>query len=487
MKLRPSLVAHSVIVFSIAGLAGCTSTIEAPLEAAPPASGERPNILFIQIDDLRPDLGIYGHPVAQTPHMDRLGEAGIVFDNAITQQAVCAPARASLMTGLRPATTGITDLKSPIDDTLPGVVTMLDMFKGAGYTTLGYGKIYHHHNDDMDGWTRRTHDHEGDYRRKINQEGLPRLAVDKVEDRSTLPDTQNVAMALDDMKELAGTGEPFLMAVGLHRPHLPFIAPESDFARYSRDDLVPPVNPQGQRDAPPWAVVAWEIWAYDDLKQYEESKQVPEEKAWELRHGYLATISFVDGLVGDLVAGLEANGLADNTIIVLWSDHGWKLGDQGGWAKHSNVDLDIRIPLMIHAPGFAGNGKRSSAMVESVDLFPTLAELTGLTAPNSVEGTSMVPLLSAPDMPWKAAAFAQYERWAPGLGRLTGETVRNQSFRYTAWVDSQGDVREAELYDLRTDPTESTNVAGRSAYRSQLGEMEQLRRGGWQKARPSGS
>lgn len=474
----------SVIVFSMLFAASCTTAQVDPAPASVSTASERPNILFIQIDDLRPDLGIYGHPLAQTPNIDALGKAGLVFENAITQQAVCGPARAALMTGIRPSTSGITDLKSPIDEALPYAVTLLDLFKANGYATLGYGKIYHHHVDDKDGWTKRTDDFEGEHRRHIRQHNLPNLAADIVEDRSTLPDVKNVAMALEDMKALGKSGEQFLMAVGLHRPHLPFIAPASDWARYDRNTLAPPVNPEGQNGAPPWAVVAWEIWNYDDMRSYEKAGKVPDEQAWKLRHGYLAAISFVDSLVGELVAGLEANGLADNTIIVLWSDHGWKFGDQGGWAKHSNVDLDIRIPMMIYAPGKTKAETRSAAMVESVDIYPTLAELAGLTTPETVEGTSMVPLFAQPDRPWKRAAFAQYHRSAPGLGRLDGETVRDQRFRYTAWVDSKGSVREAELYDLRNDPTESTNVAKMAEYADALAIMENVRKGGWRAATP---
>lgn len=477
---------------ALAVAAACSTTGAAtdpmPAAGAQIVRAERPNILFIQIDDLRPDLGIYGHPIAQTPHLDALGRSGIVFENAITQQAVCGPSRAALMTGLRPDTSGITDLKTSVDQALPDTVTVLDLFKSNGYQTLGYGKIYHHHDDDADGWTKRTENFELTMRREARRNGEPRLAAVRVDDRDAIADTRNVKMAIDDLRQLGQLGEPFFMAVGIHKPHLPFVAPQSDWDRYDPADIPGPVNPDGQQDAPPWAVVAYEVWNYDDTEAYNETKVMPEAKAKELRHAYLAAISYADSLVGDLMRELKAAGLDDNTIVVVWGDHGWKLGDHNGWAKHSNVDLDIRIPLMISAPGTIDAGLRSKAMVETVDVFPTLAELAGLQAPGNLEGVSMTPLFEDPARAWKSAAFAQYGRYARPHGRATGYVVRNQDFRYTAWVlDDGGKVIGQELYDLRTDPTESRNVASEARYAADLSRLEAMRKSGWQAALPSGA
>lgn len=472
---------------------GCaTARAEPPVElsaSTASASGELvatapPNVLLILVDDLRPDLGIYGHPTAQTPNMDALGREGMVFRNAITQQAVCGPSRAALMTAIRPESSGITDLKTPVDKALPNAVTMLDLFRDAGYRTSGFGKIYHHHNDDKDGWTERHDDREGEIMQVARKSGEARKSVQIAPDRDALGDTQNVRLAIQEMGDLAQTGDPFLLAVGIHRPHLPFRAPQEDWDRYTAATVPDPVNPGGQRGVPDWAVVAWEIWGYDDLAKYEQSRLVPEREADAMRHGYLAAVSYADGLVGELMEGLRAHGLDQNTIVVLWGDHGWKLGDQGGWAKHSNVDLDIRIPLIVRAPGMAGGGTQSAAMVETVDIYPTLADLAGIDLRTPVEGISFAPVLSDPERVWKNAAFASYGRFARGIGPVEGRTVRTQQFRYTAWIDRSGRVREKELFDLNADPTESQNVANDSSYAEVLGSMENLRIAGWRGALP---
>lgn len=412
---------------SLSILAACSTAATpdsvARAQTAPVPRAERPNILFIRVDGLRPDLGIYGHPVAQTPHLDALGRSGMVFDNAITQQALCAPSRAALMTGVRPSTSGIHNIDVPVDKAMPGIVTMLD--------------------------------------------------------------TRNVRSAIKDLRALGQSGEPFLMAVGLHRPHLPYIAPKEDWDRYDPATIPDPVNPNGQEGAPPWAVVMWDLWNYEDNKPYEAAKKLPEAKADELRHAYLASVSYADSLVDELTAALKETGLDKNTIVVLWSDHGYKLGDQGGWSKHSNVNLDIRIPFMISAPGLIAPGSRTSAMVETVDVYPTLAELAGLTPPDTVEGFSMVPQLTNPGRAWKSAAFAEYPRWPAGQGRTMGYTVRSQEFRYTVWVpDRDGSILAQELYHLRIDPTESRNVAGDPKYSAGLARLEQMRRDGWRSALP---
>ncbi len=486
-RRKAALLSAMLLSLPLAACAVGTGTLASPSSTAPVidvSRGERPNVLFIQIDDLRPDLGIYGHPMAQTPNLDALGKSGIVFENAITQQAVCGPSRAALMTGYRPDTSGITDLKTPVDEALPDAVTILDLFKSNGYKTLGYGKIYHHRDDDMDGWTKRTEDQEHVQRRAARRAGLPRLAADISDDRANLPDTINVQLAIDDLKELGRTGEPFFMAVGIHRPHLPFVAPRSDWERYAGSAIPGPVNPDGQKNAPPWAVVAYEVWNYDDTRAFGDSKTMPPAKADQLRHAYLAAVSYADSLVGDLMRELKAQGLDGNTIVVVWGDHGWKLGDQAGWSKHSNVDLDIRIPLMVVAPGATRSGTRSTAMVETVDVYPTLAELAGLDAPSDLEGLSMVPLFDKPERPWKSAAFAQYGRNIPGFGRSMGYTVRTQDFRYTAWVGNGGELVESELYDLRNDPTESVNKAGDQRYADDLKRLEIMRQDGWRAALP---
>ena len=455
---------------------------DGPKEAAPahaPVSVKRPNVLFILVDDLRPDLGIYGHPTAKTPNMDALGRSGIVFDNAFVSQAVCGPSRAALMTGLRPDTTGIHDLETPVDKAVPGAVTLLDTFKRAGYQTLGYGKIYHDFNDDADGWSVRTPDYEKVLRREDSQNKVPKIAAGVAPDPARLPDRLNVDMALKKLPELAKAGEPFFMAVGIHRPHLPFISPQANWDRYKPSTVPAPINPEGQKGAPPWALNSYEVWNYPDTKQFQPN--MPKDKADFLRWGYLSSVSYADDLVGELLVQLKQQGLDNNTIVVLWGDHGWKLGDHAKWAKHSNAEIDIHIPLMIRAPGITAANTRTKAIVETVDLYPTLAELAGLSAPENLEGLSMGALLRRPNQQWKQAAFAQYGRngnATKGNGALMGYTVRNDRFRYTAWVKNDGTLAAQELYDLRKDRIEAINVAEDKSYAAALKELETIRRNG---------
>ncbi|KTE39781.1 hypothetical protein ATE62_08615 [Sphingopyxis sp. HIX] len=471
---------------AVGGVAAAPGPAAATEQAPAPAPGAKgkPNILFIMIDDLRPDLGIYGHPTAQTPNMDALGKSGLVFENAFVSQAVCGPSRAALMTGLRPDTTGIKDLETPVDKAVPDAVTLTELFKQAGYGTYGYGKIYHHTDDNPEGWTVRKPDMEKVIQRQKRKDGEEKVAVARAADGEELPDTINVNLALEQLPQLAKSGEPFFMAVGIHRPHLPFISPKSDWDRYTAATVPAPINPEGQKGAPPWALVAYEVWNYPDTKPFQPD--MPQNKADELRWGYLAAVSYADDLVGRLMAALKQQGLDDNTIVVLWGDHGWKLGDHAKWSKHSTANIDIHIPLIIRAPGETQAGTRSKAIVETVDIYPTLAELAGLGAPTNLEGLSMVPVLEKPDRAWKQAAFAQYGRNAgltEGNGALTGYTVRTDRYRYTGWVDAAAKLVRAELYDLEQDPSESVNRADDPAYKSAAAELEAVRKGGWKPVR----
>lgn len=448
------------------------------------AQSARPNVLFIMIDDLRPDLGVYGNRAAHTPHMDALARSGLVFDRAYTQQAVCAPSRAVLLTGLRPDTTGITTLDQPVSKTAPDAVTLPRMFRDAGYTTLSFGKVYHHASDDPRGWSVRADDESPALRAAEKAQRTPNLSNRSLPDRAALPDTMRVDMAVKALPGLATSGKPFMMMVGIHRPHLPFVSPPEDWARYASKTVPGPINAGGQKGAPPWAIVSWELWAYEDMTRLRPT--VPPDRTVELRRAYLAAVSYADSLVGDLMRQLEALKLDRNTIVVLWGDHGFKLGDHGAWAKHSNAEIDIHVPLIVRAPGVTRAGTRSARLVETTDIYPTLAELTAIKPPSNLEGLSMRPLMADPGRPWKQAAFAQYERGGRetgSLGPLVGRTVRTSRYRYTAWIDKGGKLAAQELYDLQTDPTESVNVARDPARSPTLRTVEAIRLGGWRKVR----
>lgn len=439
---------------------------------------DRPNVLFISVDDLRPDIGSYGHPVAQTPNIDSFSQSALLFEQAYTQQAVCGPSRAALLTGLRPSTTGIRRLDQTVSGTLPSVTTMNKVFKQNGYETLSVGKIYHHFDDDADGWSKPPFDTIYDFRQDRKKRGLskgPPYAVWLSDE--LLPDAKNVAHAVKELDRLSQQDDPFFLAVGLHRPHLPFRAPKKYWDQYDAKLIPAPKTTQQQLGAPDWAVVAWEIWNYDNLPP--KPGPMPKTEADKLRHGYLAAISFADDLVGQLLKKIAALGLDKNTVVVIWGDHGFKLGDHGGWSKHSNVELDIHIPLIIRVPGISKPGSRTKALVETVDIYPTLLDIAGLDKAHNLEGVSLRPLMDQPDRRWKEAVFAQFPRYVKNQV-LMGETIRTDRFRYTAWIGGRsGTIEAQELYDHVKDPIESTNLAKNKDYRSELLRHESIRKKGW--------
>ena len=476
------MVKHDVFFTLILILSGSLTFAEAQPEGATPAKNtQRPNILLISIDDLRPDLGSYGHPIAKTPSLDSFAQSGLLFERAYTHQAISGPSRASLMTGLRPATTGIKRLQQTVSNTVPAVVTLNKIFKQNGYETISVGKIYHDINDDLDGWSTAPYDVSYGMRRAREQAGIPRPAYESRDSEELLPDAKNVNHALDELERLSQLDNPFFLAVGLHSPHLPFRAPKNDWDKYDPQQIPAPLTTKPQVDAPYWAVVAWEIWRYDNLPP--KPGPMPLLEGNKLRHGYLAAVSFADGLVGEILTKVSTLGLDDNTIVVIWSDHGFKLGDHGGWAKHSTVELDIHIPMMIRVPGMTSTGARTAALVETVDIYPTLIDLAGLSEPHVLEGTSMRPLLNKPQQIWKQAVFAQYPRWVKKQP-LMGETVRTQRYRYTAWVGEQsGQIVAQELYDHAVDPIEARNVAYDTDHFPELQRHEKLRLQGWQEVK----
>ena len=431
-----------------------------------PQVTQGPNVLFIAVDDLRPFLGAYGHEVAQTPNIDAFAQSGTLFENAFVSIAICAPSRAALMTGLRPETTGIYRLDQPVDEAAPGVGTIGEAFHGAGYTTARIGKIYHHPADRDFAW-----DYSLDSRNAVPTSGD---LVEVFEDENVLNDRMNLEKAKGLLRKMDG---PFFMAVGFRKPHLSFMVPKQDWDAYEGIAIPPSINPTGQRGAPPWALRQMEIHRYNNVD--ERQPFLAPDQAEEARRGYLAATTWIDRLIGELLDELERQGLAENTIVVLWGDHGFKLGDHGYWAKHSNVDLDIRIPLIVRAPGVTPAGSRADGIVETVDIFPTLAELTGVGMPEELDGASFVSLLRRPSGEGKMAAFAQYPRYAgqtDGHGPLMGDTVRTRDYRYTAWIDEDGSIVARELYDLRKDSVEATNLAGQRAYADAEMRLEKIRR-----------
>lgn len=464
-----------------------------------PAADQKPNILFIAMDDLRPELGCYGSDHVKSPNIDRIAKAGIVFKRAYCQQAVCSPSRTSLMTGTRPDTTRVWDLVTHFRKTTPDVVTLGQHFKANGYFVQGMGKIYHSSLDDEATWSVPFHTP------KVPRYALPenlkldqRQVTAKAKPKSRTPansrgpafeaadvpddtfqDGKVAELAVATLREMSAKKQPFFLAVGFVKPHLPFVAPKKYWDLYDPASIQPALNPFYPKDAPKYAILnhSGELRSYHGIP----SDLIPADLARQLKHGYYAAISYADAQVGKVLDELDRLGLRENTIVILWGDHGWKLGEHSAWAKHSNTENDTNAPLLISLPGMKRAGATSSALVEFVDIYPSLAELAGLPLPAHLEGTSFKPLLDEPERLWKSAAFSQYPR-----DKLMGYTMRTDRHRFTIWVDAKdhAKVDAIELYDHQNDPQENTNVANDPANAATVAQLTAQWKQGWQAAKP---
>jgi iduronate 2-sulfatase len=447
---------------------------------------KRPNILFLAVDDLRPELGCYGFPGVKSPNIDRLAKQGVLFTRAYCQQAVCSPSRTSVLTGARPDTTKVWDLVTHFRDAMPNVVTLPEHFKKNGYFVQGLGKIFHPGYDDKQSWSVPWQTPKAPtYARTYQVEATSPQAKDGPPVESAdVPDNfykdgMVADLAVDLLKQMKSKSEPFFLAVGFAKPHLPFVAPKKYWDLYDPAKIPMAPNPYRPDGAPDYALAA-----SGELRNYAgmpAQGPVGEKIARELKHGYYASISYTDAQIGKVLDELDRQGLTQNTVIVLWGDHGWKLGEHGEWAKHSNVENDTNVTLMFAAPGLKTAGSKSSALVEFVDIYPTLANLAGLPLPAHLEGTSLKPLLEDPKRKGKPAAFSQYPRGK----KIMGYSMRTEGYRLTVWVDREdhSKILETELYDHQKDPQENVNIAKISANADLLqGLMAQWKKG-WQGAR----
>lgn len=467
--------------------------------ADPVMSGQqrsRRNVLFIAVDDLRPQLGCYGDVYARTPHMDAIAARGVVFERAYCQQAVCGPSRASLLTGLRPDTIRVYDLTTPFRRAVPDAVTLPQLFRKHGYHTENIGKVFHGHElmNDRESWSvpERLHmvTKRDQYALRENQpaeEWTKTVATERaaVNDDAYI-DGRVATDAVETLNRIKD--RPFFLGVGITKPHLPFTAPSKYWDLFDRAKLPLAGNPQNARDAASFAIPA-----YSELRSYADFPKdgpIPEAKMREAMHGYYAATAYADACIGRVFGELERLKLAQNTVIVLWGDHGWHLGEHGHWGKSTNFEVATRAPLIVSAPGITRRA-RCRRLVEFVDIYPSLAELCAVPAPANLEGESFVPLLTQPDRAWKRAAFSQYPRPSNAAAQSTdsilkgdvmGYTMRTETFRYTEWRRGS-DVIEAELYDHRNDPGETVNVARQPGYQEDMKGVRKQMEAGWRGAR----
>ena len=449
----------------------------------PARAADRPNVLFIAADDLRNDLRCLGNKEVLSPHLDALAERGRLFTRAYCQQAVCNPSRASLMTGRRPDTLKIWDLPTHLRERMPDVVTLPQHFMKHGYFTQNIGKIYHNWRQDIQGdptsWSVPAVMHyatHGSDKPIVKGELPPNLASDpKCECRGVSDeayfDGRIASLAIKALRQRKEAGKPFFLAVGFWKPHSPFNAPKKYWDLYDRKKLSPPLNPEWPKNAPRIA------WHNSREIVGTPARKLSPEAVMEIRHGYLAAITYMDAQVGRVLTELKSLGLDENTIVVFWSDHGYHLGEQTLWAKTSNFELDAGVPLIISTPGMKKPGTKTEALAELLDLYPTLAEVCSLPAPAGVEGTSLVPVLDDPGASVKDAAATQHPRPAYFKGQpdVMGRSVRTARYRYTEWRKFKtGKLVAAELYDHQVDPLETVNVVTDKAKTEAVADCRRL-------------
>jgi iduronate 2-sulfatase len=466
MKTRTMLSLHFLSLL-------CCAPLLTPLAEA--AAAQRTNVLMIAVDDLNNALGCYGHPLVKTPNIDRLAARGVRFDRAYNQFPLCSPSRVSLLTGLRPDKTKVFDLKTDFRERLSNVFTLPQYFKSNGYFAARVGKIFHYGVpgqigtsglDDAKSWHEvvnprgRDKDEEDKLTNYTRGRGLGSslsfLAAEGTDEEQT--DGRGALAAVRLMEE--HRNEPFFLAVGFYRPHCPYIAPKKYFDLYPLEKIILPTDPTDDLDdVPPIALFTKPPhWGLSE-QQRRESIQA-----------YFASISFMDAQVGKLLEALDRLKLADRTVVVFWSDHGYALGEHGQWMKMSLFEESCRVPLIISVPGAKTVGKASPRTVELLDVYPTLADLCGLPAPNDLDGKSLRPLLDNPAVSWDRPAYTQVTRTVRQRA-VMNYSVRTERWRYTEW---NAEPARAELYDHDRDPREHVNLASDPSHRQTVAQLKSL-------------
>lgn len=481
------------------------------------AEAPKPNVLMICVDDLRPLAGCYGHPVIQTPNIDRLARRGTVFLRAYCHRAVCNPSRQSLLTGLRPDSIRVYDLGARFRDTRPQAVTLPEHFKRHGYHTVSLGKVFHRRTNDPRSWSEPAWWADYPYHEyveprslaavqraqaRLRAEGRPfdpglwdnvvtvwgkkrrSWQAPDVPDR-LLAEGKIAGKAIETLRRVRD--KPFFLAVGFLKPHLPFVAPRRYFDLYPKEKLKLPTNETRPEGAPAVASVnSRELRGFSDIP---DQAPIAKEEALELVRGYYACVSYVDAQIGRLLDELACLDLDGRTVVVLWGDHGFHLGENGQWAKDTNFEAALRAPLILAAPDQSNPGSRTAALVEFVDVYPTLCELAGLPLPGDLEGISLVPLMRRPDRPWKTAAFSQAVRGIHPFGTFDeitsiGHSIRTDRYRYTEWAKPGAKPSARELYDYQEDPGETRNLASEEDYEPLVGQLRRRLHAGWPAALP---
>ncbi len=465
-------------------------------------TSKRLNILFIAVDDLRPQLGCYGDRVVKSPHIDRLAARGMVFSRAYCQQALCSPSRISLLSGRYPATTRIFTIGPALRETMPDIVTLPQHFKNNGYFTRSLGKVYHVGIDDPPSWSvpswqsrKPRYGPEGEaamrkYRDEMKAAGkaIPSKGQDAAFYAGPAfesPDVPDEALADGDiareavaaLRELAGKSEqPFFLGVGFHNPHVPWVAPKKYWDLYNPEDIPLPDNQYPPKNAPDFAARSGaDFYWYGNVPK---DRKITPQFGRRCLHGYLAAVSYIDTLVGRLLDTLAETGLTENTVVILWGDHGYYMGEHGWWGgKHNNYEGATRAPLIIAVPGQKNQGAKSDALVEFVDIYPSLVDICGLPMPGGLEGRSFKPLIEDPLGSIKKAGCSWYPK-----GGYQGVAMRTDRWRFVEWRKA-GSPDVHELYDHQNDPEENENLANKPEHSAIVKELSAMLRANL-KARP---
>ncbi|MDA0284983.1 MAG: sulfatase [Planctomycetota bacterium] len=421
------------------------------------AADQKLNVLFLICDDLNCDLGCYGHSLVKSPNIDALAKRGVRFERAYCQFPLCGPSRASFMTGLYPDQTLIQKNAIRLREKLPEVQSMSQMFRRAGYTATRVGKIYHYNvpadigndgHDDPQSWDRtfnpigrdKTDESKVFSLRPGSYGGtLSWLAADGTDDEQT--DAIGAEHAIKLLSEHAKEKSPFFMAVGMYRPHTPYVAPKSYFDRYPLHKIVVPNVPDGYFDTLPGPAVK-------SLTRKKDQLNLADDLARQAIQAYYASITFADAQVGRIVEAVDRLGLAENTVIVFTSDHGYHMGEHGYYQKTTLFENSAHVPLIVAAPGLKAAGKSTACPAEMIDFYPTLAELCGLDAPENLSGVSLLSALHDPSARPRQDALTQFD---------IGYSLRVSQYRYTEW--GKDGSEGAELYNHDSDPEELVNLA----------------------------
>lgn len=452
------------LVFTVSGI--CQTTTQKNVKS------QKPNILFIAVDDLRPELNFYGANQIKSPNLDKLAGESLIFERAYCNVPVCGASRASLMTGARPTRNRFINAHVKKDEDYPEAISLPLLLKQNSYQTISNGKIYHYGKDDAKAWDeiwqssrrwRYAFEENFELRHKTGR-GLP-VEIADVHD-SIYMDGKLALKVIKDLQKLKQSNQPFFLTMGVAKPHLPFNAPKKYWDLYDRNEIELPESYVQPKSTPKQA-----FHNFGELRQYEnipKKGDLPEELAKELIHGYYACVSYIDAQIGLVLNELKRLNLDDDTIVILWGDHGWNLGDHKLWCKHINFETALRTPLIIKVPGKT-KGQKTDAITEYIDIYPTLAELAGLNIPATVEGKSFLPIINGQksDKNWAVSKFKD------------GVTLIKDDLFYTEWTDDAGVAYARMLFDHKTDPLELDNLAEKPSYKNTVEALSKELREKW--------